>query len=345
MREYSYNVRISTNLRFALAGVLSLLLILADNHFSFFKDLRYYVESYLTPVYYIADGPISLITSNSERFLSYHDIVEENRLLRQQLSEIRIEMLRYDSVVRDNEELRRLNNSPIKESFQKMGAEVMMVDTNPFSLTVMINRGAKDGVYEGQAVINEQGVVGQVISVAKSTSRVLLISDQNHSIPVVVMRNGIRAIATGTGIINELNIVNMPRNVDIQVGDLLATSGLGGGFPAGYPVARVTAFDRKDGFQFAEIKAQPLATLDRLRYMLLLWLPDSDQETIEEITSNKEIDNNVRGIKDKTPQKSIPTMSDKKPEDKKLQNTNQEDVGSRQEDKPKNSTSGDGNDN
>ena len=302
----------SANIRFALVGMLSLVLILLDSHFDLFKDLRYHIESYLTPVYYIADAPVSLANDANERFRSYQEIADENRLLKYQLSEIRVELLRYDSVIHDNEVLRRLNNSPIKESFRRMGAEVMRVDTNPFSLTVMINRGAKDGVYEGQPVINEQGIVGQIISVANSTSRVLLISDQNHSIPVVVMRNGIRAIATGTGIVNELSIVNMPRNVDIQVGDLLISSGLGGIFPSGYPVARVTNFDRREGLQFAEIKSQPLATLDRLKYMLLLWLPDSDQETIEEIRAVSENSDSVpQNVKEKTIQKSIPTQNDK----------------------------------
>jgi rod shape-determining protein MreC len=302
----------SANIRFSLVGMLSLVLILLDSRFNLFKDVRYHIESYLTPVYYIADAPVSLVSSANERLRSYQEIADENRLLKYQLSEIRVELLRYDSVIHDNEELRRLNNSPIKESFRRMGAEVMRVDTNPFSLTVMINRGAKDGAYEGQPVINEQGIVGQIISVANSTSRVLLISDQNHSIPVVVMRNGIRAIATGTGIVNELNVVNMPRNVDIQVGDLLISSGLGGIFPSGYPVARVTNFDRKEGLQFAEIKAQPLATLDRLKYMLLLWLPDSEQETIEEIKAvSSNTEETMQNVKEKTIQKSIPTQNDK----------------------------------
>ena len=302
----------SANIRFSLVGMLSLVLILLDSRFKLFKDVRYHIESYLTPVYYIADAPVSLVSSANERLRSYQEIADENRLLKYQLSEIRVELLRYDSVIHDNEELRRLNNSPIKESFRRMGAEVMRVDTNPFSLTVMINRGAKDGAYEGQPVINEQGIVGQIISVANSTSRVLLISDQNHSIPVVVMRNGIRAIATGTGIVNELNVVNMPRNVDIQLGDLLISSGLGGIFPSGYPVARVTNFDRKEGLQFAEIKAQPLATLDRLKYMLLLWLPDSEQETIEEIKAvSSNTEETMQNVKEKTIQKSIPTQNDK----------------------------------
>jgi rod shape-determining protein MreC len=268
---------LTANARFIISGFLSLVLIVCDSHFNLFKDVSFYVESYLTPVFYIADAPNSLSRNVSDRFYSYQELLEENKFLKNQISEIRTELLRFDSLVDDNEQLRRLNNSPIRSSYKKIGAEILRVDTNPFSLTIMINRGKDDGVYEGEPVINEEGVIGQVISVAKSTSRVLLISDQDHAIPVVVMRNGVRAIASGTGVINELNVVNMPRNVDIKVGDILITSGLGGKFPKGYPVAKVTVFDRKEGMQFAEIKAQPLASLDRLRYMLLVSLPQAEQ--------------------------------------------------------------------
>jgi rod shape-determining protein MreC len=85
------------------------------------------------------------------------------------------------------------------------------------------------------------------------------------------LRNDLRAIASGTGNINELNLKNLPRNVDIKEGDILVTSGMGGHFPEGYPVAKVTRFTNEEQSPFAEIKAEPLATLDRLRYVLLLW--------------------------------------------------------------------------
>src|SRR5574344_1027648 len=269
----------TANTRFILSGLLSLILIVCDTHFNMFKSLRYYVESYLTPVFFFFFAPASISYNISDRLYSYQELLEENKFLRNQISEMRTDLLSFDSLVEDNDQLRRLNNSPIRSSYKKIGAEIMMVDSNPFSLTIMINRGEDD-------------VVGQVISVASTVSRVLLISDQNHAIPVVVMRNGIRAIASGTGIVNELNIVNMPRNVDIKVGDILITSGLGGKFPKGYPVAKVTMFDRKEGMHFAEIKAQPLAALDRLRYMLLVSLPDDEQS---EFVHQYEKDSDMEG--------------------------------------------------
>ena len=152
-----------------------------------------------------------------------------------------------------------------------MVAELLSVDSDPFSHQVLINKGALDGVYNGQPVINDQGVVGQVLHVGSTTSRVLLVTDSSHGIPVRVLRNDLRAIASGSGELDKLELRNLPRNTDIQVGDLLVTSGLGGRFPMGYPVAKISRFSYEEGKPFAEVKAVPLAALDRLRYLLLLW--------------------------------------------------------------------------
>jgi rod shape-determining protein MreC len=120
-------------------------------------------------------------------------------------------------------------------------------------------------------VINDQGVIGQVLHVGSTTSRVLLITDSSHGIPVRVLRNDLRAIASGSGELDKLELRNLPRNTDVQVGDLLVTSGLGGRFPEGYPVATVTRSDYVEGKPFAQVEAKPLVALDRLRYLLLLW--------------------------------------------------------------------------
>lgn len=136
---------------------------------------------------------------------------------------------------------------------------------------VIINRGKSDGAFVGQPIIDEKGVVGQVISVGEKSSRVLLITDVTHAVPVQVLRNDVRGIASGTGHNDELFIDNLPRSVDVIKGDVLVTSGLGGRFPEGYPVAIVEAVTNDTQSQFARIVARPLASFDRLRYLLLLW--------------------------------------------------------------------------
>jgi rod shape-determining protein MreC len=168
-----------------------------------------------------------------------------------------------------------------------MIAEVMSLRSDPFTHQLLIDKGAVDGVYLGQPVINEQGVVGQISQVGSTTSRVLLLVDASHGIPVRVQRNDVTAIVHGSGAWNKLNVPFVQSNADLQEGDLLVTSGLGGRFPAGYPVATVTHFDYREGALYAEVTATPVALLDRTRYLLLLWndhqvkdadlLPDSPE--------------------------------------------------------------------
>lgn len=148
----------------------------------------------------------------------------------------------------------------------------------------MINQGQSDGAYVGQPVIDEKGVVGQVIAVGETSSRVLLLSDVTHSIPVQVLRNDVRVIASGTGRSDELTLDNVPRSVDIVKGDLLVTSGLGGRFPEGYPVGIVENVSRDGSNYFATVNVKPLASLERLRYVLLLWPTIEDMRKVQSLS-------------------------------------------------------------
>ena len=136
---------------------------------------------------------------------------------------------------------------------------------------VVVNKGSTSGVFLGQPVLDANAVMGQVIEVNPLTATVLLITDASHSLPVQVNRNGLRSIAEGTGLVNRLEVSHLPHNADIREGDLLVTSGLGGHFPPGYPVARVTEVKREPGKPFATVVATPTARLDRSREMLLVW--------------------------------------------------------------------------
>jgi rod shape-determining protein MreC len=125
-------------------------------------------------------------------------------------------------------------------------------------------------------VVDANAVVGQVTHVSPLSASVLLITDATHALPVQVNRNGLRTIALGTGLINRLELPHLPNNADIEVGDLLNTSGLGGSFPPGYPVAEVIEVKREPGQPFAYVIAQTTAHLDRIREVLLVWTLDPD---------------------------------------------------------------------
>lgn len=274
----------SLQLRLFLAVIISVAAIVADSRFGVFSHARVYLSSLVSPLQYIANAPGTLLDTMSTQVQTRADLIEQTKQQEQQLFTLRSRLLKMDQLEHENQRLRELLGSPVHKESRKMVAELLSVDSDPFSHQVLINKGALDGVYNGQPVINDQGVVGQVLHVGSTTSRVLLITDSSHGIPVRVLRNDLRAIASGSGELDKLELRNLPRNTDVQVGDLLVTSGLGGRFPEGYPVATVTRSDYVEGKPFAQIEAKPLVALDRLRYLLLLWtdkkpeVHDKDEE-------------------------------------------------------------------
>ena len=258
----------SLQIRLFCAVLVSLASIVADARLHLFDGVRVYLDSLVSPLIYLANSPRQLADNLGSQLQSRSSLIDENKKLEQQLFLLRSDLLRLKQVTQENERLRELLSSPVRKDSRKMVAEILAVDSDPFVHQVVIDRGERNGVFNGQPVVNDSGVVGQVISVGKTTSRVLLISDVSHGIPVRVLRTEMRAIASGTGNLDELELKNIPRSADIKKGDQLITSGLG------YPVAVVTSFSFEEGNPFAKVMARPLASLDRLRYLLLLW-PDA----------------------------------------------------------------------
>ena len=175
----------------------------------------------------------------------------------------------------ENDRLRRLLDATARLDSTFITAEMVSVDPDPFSIQVIVNRGANDGVYIGQAVVDADGLFGLVVQVDSLTSRVALVADVNLAVPVYVNRNGMRSVVVGTGDLKGLEMEYVPDTADIQIGDMLVTSGLGNRFPAGYPVAEVVAIEHDPGEPFARIRARPLAQLDRSRSLLMVFQQES----------------------------------------------------------------------
>lgn len=156
-------------------------------------------------------------------------------------------------------------------------AELQAVDLDPYKQQIVINKGSRSGVFNGQPVLDAQAVMGQVIHTSPMHSTVLLITDASHALPVQVLRNDLRTVAVGSGEISSLKLPFLPRNADIRKGDTLVTSGLGGVFPPGYPVARISQVKQEAGQHFIHIEATPLAHLDRSKEVLLVWTIEAHQ--------------------------------------------------------------------
>lgn len=275
---------VSNQFRLTLAILLSVTLLLANERIEPYRES---LSSLLSPLQYLANVPGAALDWTAESLATREMLSKQNKeLLRQQLL-MSERLQRFEHLRQENDRLRSLLGSPVHMDARKMVAEVMEVASDPFHHYVVLNHGSQSGVFVGQPVVDAQGVVGQVVQVSALTSRVLLISDVSHGIPVRVTRNDVRLMARGTGELDEIELQHVAKSTDVQVGDLLVSSGLGKRFPEGYPVARVMQVVREDGQNYARITAQPLAALDRIRYLLLIW---PDKEVGPENTQQPQID-------------------------------------------------------
>jgi rod shape-determining protein MreC len=252
----------------------------ADSRFDYLDRVRYGLAYVITPVYWVADTPARISYWIDDVFVSHRDLLEENTYLREELLLAQRQLQLLASLTSENSRLRALQAASESVSAQVMTAEIINISADAGSQRVLINRGARNGVVNGQAVLDAHGLMGQVTEVLPFTSWVMLITDVRHGTPVQVNRNGERAIARGSRTAApELELEYVPDTADIQSGDLLVSSGLGQRFPKDYPVAEVISVKHDPGQPFASIRARPLAQLDRTRHVMLVIPPEELNES------------------------------------------------------------------
>lgn len=235
------------------------------------EPVREKLSFLVTPFYQLTDIPRRINNWRKDVFVSRSDLKTENETLKAELLIHQRKVQQLASLAAENVRLRQLLNASEMLQDSVLIAELIGVSPNPLSHKVIINRGAKVGVFKGQPVLDAFGLMGQVVEVSEDSSTVLLISDSTHAIPVQVNRNGVRAVAEGSGDLNRLTLRHVSTNTDIREGDLLVSSGLGGRFPVGYPVAEVQTVVRDPGKAFLTVIVKPMARLDRSRHLLLVF--------------------------------------------------------------------------
>lgn len=252
-------------------AVASLAIMFLDHRQHHLESIRDGLTVVLAPLQYIADLPAIAVDWSAETLASRNSIEAENRALKAEHLQLKLRLQKLDALMAENARLRELLQSSTVVGERVLIGELLAVDMDPFKRLVILNKGEQDGVYEGQPLLDAHGVMGQLVRVAPFTSVGMLISDPSHAIPIQVNRTGLRAIALGTGAPDQLDIPHLPTNVDLEVGDLLITSGLGGRFPPGYPVARITSVQRDPSQPYAVVTAEATARLERSREVLLVW--------------------------------------------------------------------------
>ncbi len=249
--------------------------MVVDARFEALKPVRSQLGMLLTPLYYVADLPVRAWDTLYLQLTSRADLIAENERLRAEALLAKRKLQKLAALTEQNVRLRELLNSSELLDEKVLVAELIGIDPNAFSQRILIDKGERDGVFLGQPVLDATGLMGQVVEVMPFTSRVLLITDVSHSLPVQVNRNGLRAIASGTGSSEWLELRHVSDTADIRVDDIIVSSGLGQRFPAGYPVGRVTYVNRDSSQPFAEVRVEPTAQLNRSRYLLLVFSPES----------------------------------------------------------------------
>ena len=266
--------------RLVLALACSFLLIFIDHRLQAMKPVRLFLNSLVAPVQYLAILPEQLLDGVSESLKTTSQLSDENMHLKRIILELQGEQQQLRFLQNENKRLRELLGSDARDSARRMVAEVIAVASEPFSQQLVINKGTLNGVYEGQPVLDSHGILGQVQDVGGNTARVLLLSDQSHAISLRSERSDIRILAQGTGDIGRLELMFIPHSTELKEGDLLMSSGLGGIFPEGYPVATIRKIVRDESLPFAKVIADPVSALDRVRNVLLLWPSDGEQQPI-----------------------------------------------------------------
>jgi rod shape-determining protein MreC len=247
--------------------------MVADQRYRQIDVIRGWLGSAVYPVQRAVDLPFRATDWVTQSFADRGKLREENLQLQTRLRLANLQLQRFAALEDENRRLRDMREDTTGIADRVLVAEILNVDLDPFRHRVLLDKGKADGVFRGQAVLDGEGIFGQVTKVNEKTAEAILISDTEHAIPVQSNRSGMRTIAVGSGELNRLVLPFVTVESDIQEGDLLLSSGMGGIFPAGYPVAKVTRVKRSGG-TFAAVEARPTAQLDRSREVLLVWFTE-----------------------------------------------------------------------
>jgi rod shape-determining protein MreC len=257
-------------------AILAIVLMVLDRRGGWLVQARYYLSGAAYPLQLAVSSPAQAWHWTEASLTARETLESQNAALRARDRELSLKVMRFEALARENAELRGLRNALPAVADHWMAAEVILdVKPNDPGQRLLINRGARNGVFKGQAVMDNYGVLGQTTRVGPWSAEVILLTDPEHAIPVEIERTGVHTIAVGTGDPDSLTLSYLAGNADVKSGDLLLTSGLGGVFPQGYPVARIAEVRHAAVQPLAQFRATPLAHMAELHEVTLVWFQDS----------------------------------------------------------------------
>jgi rod shape-determining protein MreC len=261
----------SPGFRFTLYATLSIIIMFLDQRGAWLEQIRYGLNILAYPIQLAVSSPSTAWRWMQESVATREALRADNERLMTRNRELELRSMRYEALAHENDQLRGLKEAlpPVAERW--LVAEVVDIQLNNLRQRVLVNRGTRNGVFKGQAVLDDKGLLGQTTHVGPWSAEVILITDPEHAVPVQIERTGLRTIAVGTGDSLSLALPYLPANADVKTGDVLMTSGLGGVFPAGYPVGRVAEVHRDAVQPLAQVRAEPFASMNIDREVMLVW--------------------------------------------------------------------------
>jgi rod shape-determining protein MreC len=258
-------------LRLIVLALVSAGLMVADHRQHQLARVRDWMSAAAYPFQWAAQAPLQAWEALRHSLANRSRLDADNVRLASENLVLRLKLMRFESLEQENQRLRAARESAARAVERTLVAEIVRVDLDPFRRRVLVNKGTRDGVFRGQAALDAHGIYGQVTRAGPVSAELILITDPEHAIPVQVNRTGVRTIALGTGRSGLLSLPYLPQNAQVETGDLLVSSGLGGVYPPGYPVGRVTRVTRDPAQPLLAVEAEPLAAIDRDPEVLLAW--------------------------------------------------------------------------
>jgi rod shape-determining protein MreC len=284
----------SPMVRLVFFAVLSMLLLFVDARYRYLESTRSALSILVSPIQRVAAWPGMLWQQLGDLYITQsrqHSLIAENEELHLQHQNDAAQLLQLHTLQEENQQLRNLAELPLRNDFTTQMVGISYAERDVFNRRVLVNKGENANIRIGQVVMDEVGIVGQVTRVYPWLSEVTLITEKDHAVPIQILRNGLRAIVFGAGDTSQLALRYMPVSADVQVDDILVTSGIDGSYPPGIPVAKVIKVERDPAYPFANVICLPVAGVDNHRHLLVLsdmpGLPERPEQKSAQINVDK----------------------------------------------------------
>ena len=250
-----------------------------DHHFNHLRKVRQTISVAMYPIEYLAGLPAKVYSWSSESFSSRNKLLRDNAGLRAEQIRLELRLQKLTSLEEENQRLREmLSSAQYFEKERVLIGELLSVDLDPYRQRIVVNKGTRDGIYDGQPLLGAKGIIGQIDKAGPFSSVAILMTDPNHALLGEVARSRQRSLVVGTGNIEKLELLHLTNTADIQIGDLVITSGLDGRYPSDYPIAEISSIQQISGEAFVKVEAKPLVDLNSIREVLLIWSGEQESE-------------------------------------------------------------------